>query len=65
MHGTLCTRGGAVLYPFFLLSMAFASCPPGDLTGDCRVSLSDVAAFASQWLDGSCAGSGCADLTTP
>ncbi|MBN1817296.1 MAG: lamin tail domain-containing protein [Sedimentisphaerales bacterium] len=41
------------------------ACPPGDLTGDCRVSMADVAAFASQWLDESCTGPGCADLTDP
>ncbi|MHC4119794.1 MAG: chitobiase/beta-hexosaminidase C-terminal domain-containing protein, partial [Planctomycetota bacterium] len=41
-----------------------ADCPPGDLNGDCRVSLPDVQMLAEQWLapSDSCPEIGCADL---
>jgi hypothetical protein len=41
-----------------LAGSAQASCPSADLNGDCRVNLTDVAAFTQQWLQGGdCEGS--------
>ncbi|MBN1845527.1 MAG: hypothetical protein JW810_07570 [Sedimentisphaerales bacterium] len=38
-------------------------CPPGDLTGDCRVDAADLQILCDQWLDASgCPGVTCADL---
>ena len=40
-----------------------AECPPGDLSGDCHVSMEDLAIFVGQWLDsGGCADPACANL---
>jgi len=41
-----------VLLSFFAcVTAAPAACPRGDLNGDCRVSLEDVAVFGGYWLD--------------
>ena len=38
-------------------------CPVGDLYPDCKIDIQDVLLFAQQWLDSSCSGPSCADLT--
>ena len=40
------------LIVLLLSTLCFSACPTGDLTGDCAVTLDDLAAFADQWLDG-------------
>ena len=40
----------AVTLTVFLTGIVYARCPVGDLNGDCRVDLADVAVFAEQWL---------------
>jgi len=47
------------------LTVVEPECPPGDLSGDCRVDFADLAAFVDQWLDApGCVDvpGGCADL---
>jgi hypothetical protein len=38
-------------------------CPVGDLYPDCKINVQDLSLFAQQWLDTSCSGPSCADLT--
>lgn len=40
-----------------------SNCPPGDLTGDCRLDVADLQIFCNQWLNShGCEGFDCADL---
>lgn len=39
-----------------------ASCPVGDINGDCIVDFADVRMMAEQWLGPDCSGAGCANL---
>ena len=51
---------------FVTITVVEPECPPGDLSGDCKVDFTDVVAFVEQWLDPpGCAdvSGGCADLT--
>ena len=40
-----------VLWVATVAGNVFAECPDGDLDNDCHVGISDLAVFASQWLD--------------
>ena len=47
-----------------LVGSAIATdCPVGDLYLDCKIDIQDLRLFAQQWLDISCSGPSCADLT--
>ncbi|MHC5143339.1 MAG: hypothetical protein ACYSOY_07080, partial [Planctomycetota bacterium] len=48
--------------PLAGLTMA-VDCPAGDLYPDCKIDIQDLSLFAVQWLDISCSGPSCADLT--
>ncbi|HEV55899.1 MAG TPA: hypothetical protein ENN87_00160, partial [Phycisphaerales bacterium] len=39
-----------VLAGLFAVCPAGLNCPPGDLTGDCRVDMADLVTFADAWL---------------
>ena len=56
-------------YPIFMiLTLAMSSfgygatCPPGDIDGDCKVDLDDLMIMAQQWLWADCIGEECADI---
>jgi len=57
-----------ILLPLILVGLltccaGAALCPQGDLDGDCKVSLGDIAVFAAQWLsEGGCSDSACPDF---
>ena len=47
-----------------LAGLAIAvDCPVGDLYPDCKINIQDFSLFGQQWLDGSCSGPSCADLS--
>jgi hypothetical protein len=57
-------KAGLLCAAIMLLSgnVSMATCPVGDLDGDCRVNFVDLIGFSSQWLNPGCTDSPCADL---
>ena len=52
----------ALFLAVFLLGSVGFGCPPGDLSGNCKVNAQDLLMFVEHWLDTNCSDANCGDL---